>query len=78
MKVTPLYDLSWYIKWIASLLLILAIACRASGLIDYDIILSFFGMVGWGVVGWLWHDRALLCTSSVSVVLLLTAILRMI
>ena len=32
-KITPKYDLSWYIKWIASLFLMLAVCFRAA---DYS------------------------------------------
>ena len=77
MKVTPVHDVSWYIKWISSLILIGAIACRSAGLHDLDIYLSFVGIVGWGIVGGLWHDRALVLVNGVAGTILLIAILRL-
>ena len=83
MKVTPVHDLSWYIKWISSLIIIGAIACRSAGFNELDIYLSFVGILGWGVVGWgivggLWHDRALVLVNGVAGTILLIAILRLI
>ena len=78
LKVTPVHDLSWYIKWIASFILIGAIACRSAGFNELDIYLSFVGILGWGVVGWLWHDRALVLVNGVAGTILLIAMLRLI
>ena len=78
MKITPVHDLSWYIKWVSSLILIGSIACRSAGFNDHDIYISFVGITGWGVVGWLWGDRALILVNGVAATILLIAILRMI
>ena len=78
LKVTPVHDLSWYIKWTASFILIGAISCRSAGFDVLDIYLSFVGIVGWGVVGWLWHDRALVLVNGAAGTILLIAILRLI
>jgi len=42
----------------------------------YDVMLSFVGCLGWGVVGYLWHDRALILLNGVLTVVLGISILR--
>ena len=77
-KVTPKGDLSWYIKWTASAFLLLAVMCRSVEEVPkvYDVILSFAGTSGWAIVGFLWHDRAILSWNVVLTFILGTSILR--
>jgi len=79
-KVTPKGDLSWYIKWISSGIILIAVMCRSVEEIPkiYDIAFSFIGCLGWAWVGYLWHDRALLLLNAVLCVILGTSILRFI
>ena len=74
---TPKQDLSWYVKWTSSVLLLSAMVFRAEGLFPLaDLILSFTGCMGWLWVGLLWRDRALIILNSVAVVILATGLLR--
>mgnify|MGYP001158571823 FL=1 len=74
---TPKQDLSWYVKWTASTLLLSAMVFRAEGLFPLaDLILSFTGCLGWLWVGLLWRDRALIILNSVAVVILASGLLR--
>ena len=77
-KVTPKGDLSWYIKWTASAFLLVAVMCRSVEEVPkvYDVILSFAGTSGWAIVGYLWHDRAILSLNVVLTFILGTSILR--
>jgi hypothetical protein len=77
-KVTPKGDLSWYIKWTASAFLLFAVMCRSVEEVPkiYDVILSFAGTSGWAIVGFLWHDRAILSLNVVLTFILGTSILR--
>ena len=77
-KVTPKGALSWYIKWTASAFLLLAVMCRSVEEVPkvYDVILSFAGTSGWAIVGFLWHDRAILSLNVVLTFILGTSILR--
>ena len=77
-KVTPKGDLSWYIKWTASAFLLLAVMCRSVEEVPkiYDVILSFAGTSGWAIVGFLWHDRAILSLNVVLTFILGTSMLR--
>jgi hypothetical protein len=70
-KVTPRGDLSWYVKWISVVLILIATAARSVGTIPHiDMWFGFFGTIGWAFVGYLWHDRALMFLNAVLVTLL--------
>tara|TARA_B100000941_G_C28464840_1_gene532931 strand:- start:418 stop:735 length:318 start_codon:yes stop_codon:yes gene_type:complete len=65
-KVTPKGDLSWYIKWTASILILGATIARATGVLPLvDLWFGLFGTLGWFWVGMLWHDRALIMLNGV-------------
>ena len=70
-KVTPKGDLSWYIKWIASFIILIGMVLTSiTGMEPYNLMFHFVGVLGWGIVGMLWHDRALLVLNVVLVTLL--------
>lgn len=76
-KVTPYKDISWYIKWCATAVLLVAITSRAAGgpqLLDFC--LSIIGTLGWAVVGFMWHDRALMILNSTVAGILTVGVLR--
>ena len=63
-KITPKYDLSWYVKLVSSILILTAVCFRAAGGFHmFDLYFSFAGTIGWLWVGILWHDRALITVS---------------
>ena len=66
-KVTPRYDLSWYIKWTGSLFLIVAMMMTSANIFPLNLYVALVGMTGWLIVGILWHDRALIVLNAVSV-----------
>jgi len=66
-KITPRYDLSWYIKWTSSILLIIAMVMTTSNIFPYNLYPAILGMIGWLIVGMLWHDRALIVLNAISV-----------
>jgi len=69
---TPKYDISWYVKWIASIFILCALSVRGiEGYQFYDLILSIFGIAGWLIVSILWKDRALLVLNGVGLIFLL-------
>mgnify|MGYP001247692433 CR=1 FL=1 len=78
-KITPYKDVSWYIKWASTFTLLIAITSRASGgpqLLDF--LLSIAGTLGWTVVGFMWHDRALMILNSVVAGILTVGVLRIV
>lgn len=83
---TPKGDLSWWIKWISSVIVLCAISIRSSNSPDalllghplqvWDIFLSWLGAVGWWVVGFMWKDRALILLNGVIALMLFGGLLR--
>tara|TARA_B100001996_G_scaffold378143_1_gene361818 strand:- start:685 stop:1023 length:339 start_codon:yes stop_codon:yes gene_type:complete len=74
---TPKYTIDWYIKWVSSILLLVAMCIRSAQFnAVLDLGLSFIGMLGWLWVGILWKDRAIIIVNGAASVILLTGILR--
>ena len=65
-KITPKGDLSWYIKWASSVLLIIAMVMTSVNIFPYNLYPAILGMTGWLIVGLLWHDRALIVLNAIS------------
>ena len=71
-------NFDWYIKWVASILVLISLAMRSAG-IDYrmyDLIFGLAGIVGWLWVSIIWKDRALIILNSISGFMIATTILR--
>ena len=69
---TPKYTLDWYIKWISSIFILVAMSMRGvEGLQLYDLIFSVIGISGWLVVSAIWEDRSLIMLNSFGLLLLL-------
>jgi len=77
-KQTPKFDLSWYIKWVSSFFVLIAVACRAAGgdLAIYDLAFSTVGTAGWLWVGLLWNDRALIMLNAALFMILASGLLK--
>jgi|TARA_B110001454_G_scaffold217933_1_gene244463 hypothetical protein len=69
---TPKYTIDWYIKWVASVFVLTAMAVRGQdSMIIWDVSLSFIGVSLWLVVSILWNDRALILLNGIGIVFLL-------
>jgi len=69
---TPKHDLSWYVKWASSIVVLVALSMRGiDGLQMYDLMLSIVGLAGWLWVGFLWKDRALILLNGAGLLLLI-------
>ena len=80
-SITPKYDITWYVKWTASIIILIGITIRASGVTQLqwlDIVCSWIGAVGWFYVGFKWNDRALMVLNAVIGIILFAGILRVV
>lgn len=69
---TPKQDLSWYVKWTASLFILVGMSIRGlDGFQTMDLSVSIVGVAGWLIVGLLWKDRALILLNGIGLALLL-------
>ena len=66
-KITPKGDLSWYIKWVSSVFIIVGMALTSANIFPVNIIVHGIGVTGWLIVGMLWHDRALIFLNAVAI-----------
>ncbi len=75
--VTPKYTVDWYIKWIASVFILISIAFRAAdGYHLLDLLFGTIGVIGWLIVSIIWRDRALIILNSVSLMMLVIGLLN--
>ena len=65
-KVTPRGDLSWYIKWASSFVIIIAMLFTSANMFPINLWIANIGFIGWTIVGMLWHDRALIVLNAIS------------
>ena len=71
--------LDWYIKWAASVLVLLAIIFRAAGQ-DYQLLDLYFSVIGLALRLWvslLWEDRALILLNGVGFAILCIGVVKL-
>lgn len=75
---TPKQTLDWYVKWVASSMLLMGMSMRGiEGLQLYDLTISIGGVILWLWVSILWKDRALIVVNSVGLLLLTRNLITM-
>jgi|TARA_R100001594_G_scaffold17929_1_gene36108 hypothetical protein len=74
-KVTPGYGPTWYIKWTASIILLIGMVFTALELTPINLFFHLVGVIGWFVVGYMWHDRAMMVVNSVAIFVFVFGIL---
>jgi len=65
---TPKYTLDWYVKWIATIVVVAAVTSRATGIESlriFDLWGSLIGASLWWWVSFVWRDRALMVVNGV-------------
>ena len=68
---TPKYTLDWYVKWVASVFVLMAMSFRGvAGYEIYDLVLSIVGITLWLWVSVMWNDRALIMLNGAGLLLL--------
>ena len=75
-KITPKGDLSWYIKWVSSVFIIMGMALTSANIFPFNIVIHGIGVTGWLIVGMLWHDRALIFLNAVVIFVYATGLLN--
>lgn len=69
---TPKYTLDWYVKWVASIMILIGMSIRGvDGLQIYDLSVSIIGIALWLWVSILWKDRALIILNAVGLLFLI-------
>lgn len=74
---TPKYTIDWYLKWVASVFVLVAMSMRGiEEYLLYDLYLSVIGISLWLVVSFLWQDRALIMLNGAGLLLLIRNIIE--
>ena len=71
-------NFDWYLKWVASIIVLCSLALRSAGP-EYRIYDLLFGTVGialWTWVSIIWRDRALIMLNGISFFMLTVAVLK--
>ena len=69
-KQTPIHTVDWYVKWVASVIIIISVILTSNNIYPLNLFFYAAGLSGWFVVALLWNDRALLVINAVSLALL--------
>ena len=72
------YPLDWYVKWAATLFIIVSVMFRLAGpeFRTYDLAVGVLGTALWMWVSIIWKDRALIILNAVMMVMLGSALIR--
>ena len=73
-KQTPIHTFDWYIKWVASVILVGGVILTSNNIYPLNLMVHAIGMFGWFIVAIIWNDRALLVVNAVSLALLLNGL----
>ena len=74
-KQTPTHTIDWYIKWVASIIIIISVILTSNNIYPLNLFFYSAGLSGWFIVALLWNDRALLVVNAVSLALLLNGLI---
>jgi len=74
-KQTPTHTIDWYIKWVASVIIIISVILTSNNIYPLNLFFYSAGLSGWFIVALLWNDRALLVVNAVSLALLLNGLI---
>ena len=75
-KLTPVGTLDWYIKWIASVIILIGMCLTSINFMPYNLFFHFVGVMGWLVVGVMWHDRALIIVNTTGIFINMSGIMK--
>ena len=70
-KMAPTLTFDWYVKWIASILLIIGTILTSNNIFPLNLYFHSLGLFGWFIVSIIWNDRALLVINAVSLAILI-------
>ena len=64
-KITPAHGPSWYLKWLATIVILIGAAFNSLEIVPVNFYFMLTGTGLWFIVGMLWFDRALITLNSV-------------
>ena len=76
LKVTPQGDITWWVKWLASITLLIGLTFTSTNIYPLNLYFMIIGTIAWAWVGYKWNDRSLLLLNGVSAVIALIGLLK--
>ena len=67
---TPLHTTDWYIKWAASMVLLVGMLLTSNNIYPLNIFVHMLGLIGWLIVSIMWNDRALIIINAVGIAIM--------
>ena len=64
---TPLHTTDWYVKWVATVVLIIGMILTANNVHPINLFVNIAGLVGWLNVAIMWNDRALIVINAIGI-----------
>jgi hypothetical protein len=68
--------LVWYIKWVASIILIAAIVLSSNNMYPYYMYVQSVGVALWLVVSFMWNDKALIVVNAIGLAVIINGIVK--
>jgi hypothetical protein len=75
-SITPKGDLTWYVKWFSSIVILIGMVLTSVMMTPINLYFHLVGVVGWYIVGFMWHDRALMILNSAAAMIFLMGIVN--
>jgi hypothetical protein len=71
-------NFDWYLKWVASIVVLCSLALRSAGpeYRIYDLMFGTIGIALWTWVSVIWRDRALIMLNGISFFMLVVALIK--
>ena len=71
-------NFDWYLKWVASIVVLCSLALRSAGpeYRIYDLMFGTAGIALWTWVSVIWRDRALIMLNGISFFMLVVALIK--
>ena len=73
---TPLHTTDWYIKWAASIILLVGMLLTSNQIYPLNIFVHLIGLCGWLVVSLMWNDRSLIIINAVGIAIMANGLIN--
>ena len=67
---TPVHTPDWYIKWAASMILLIGMLLTSNNIYPLNVFVHMLGLIGWLIVSIMWNDRALIIINAVGIAIM--------
>ena len=75
-KVTPTHTKDWYIKWAASIVLLVGMLLTANQIYPLNLFVHLVGLGGWLIVAMMWNDRSLIIINAVGIAIMANGLIK--